>query len=140
MHTAHTTRRFGGYAALFGVPDNGRDLIVRGAFARTLAAGPRPLLWQHDAKEPIGRIVAAREDPRGLYVEGVIAGGAMRGRDALALLEVGALTGLSIGYRVLQAGADRTRGLRLIEAAELVEISLVTFPMQPRAGVTQLAG
>jgi phage head maturation protease len=45
----------------------------------------------------------------------------------------GKLDGLSFGYRVRQAG--RSGGLRELRDLELVEVSLVAEPMQPRARV-----
>ncbi|MGB7404492.1 MAG: HK97 family phage prohead protease, partial [Pacificimonas sp.] len=62
-----------------------------------------------------------------------------RGADeAAALVRAGALSGLSFGYRTKRARADRARGLRELLAVELVEVSLVTFPMQPLARVVGL--
>ena len=63
----------------------------------------------------------------------VVASG--RGAAAAALLRAGAIDGLSFGYRVKAARPDRLRGVRELAAVELVEVSLVTFPMQPLARV-----
>ena len=126
--------RFAGYAALFDRVDNGGDVIRRGAFARAVAAGPAtlPLLWQHDQTRPIGRIEAMAEDTRGLRVIGRLSAGA---GEAAALLRDGALSGLSFGYRVRAAGGGAGRARREIRDLDLVEVSLVTFPMQPAARV-----
>jgi len=51
------------------------------------------------------------------------------------LLEEGAVRGLSFGYRVRAAKGE---GPRELIDLELVEISLVTLPMQPRALVHAL--
>lgn len=120
--------RFAGYAAIFDWPDNGGDVIRKGAFAESLKrAGEVPLLWQHKAGAVIGRIEHLSEDSRGLRV---IA--AAEGR-AAELLGGGKVGGLSFGYRVREA---RTEGERreLIDL-ELVEVSLVANPMQPKARV-----
>ena len=125
--------RFAGYAAVFNRPDRGGDVVRAGAFERSLARGTRavPLLWQHRAERPIGRIEYLREDKRGLRVIGRLSAGAA-GREAAALLREGAVAGLSFGYRVREARGEAPR--ELIEL-ELVEVSLVTLPMQPRARV-----
>ena len=117
---------------LFGVPDSGGDVVLPGAFA---GAGRQvPLLWQHDAKEPIGFVESMREDGRGLRVVArVVASG--RGAQAAQLLRAGAIDGLSFGYRVKASRPDRTRGLRKLASLDLIEVSLVTFPMQPLARV-----
>ena len=125
-----------GYASVFGVPDSGGDVVLPGAFA---GAGARvPLLWQHDSKEPIGFVERLAEDQRGLrIVARVVASG--RGAQAAQLLRAGAIDGLSFGYRVKSARPDRARGVRQLASLDLIEVSLVTFPMQPLARVLGLS-
>ncbi len=85
-----------GYASIFDVADAGGDVVLPGAFGAV--QGPVPLLWQHDAKEPIGFVERIAEDARGLRVVArVVASG--RGAQAARLLEAGAIDGLSFGYR-----------------------------------------
>lgn len=128
---------FTGYASLFGVPDLGRDVVLPGAFAASLAqrraAGVR-MLWQHDPAEPIGRWLSLREDGRGLRVEGRLNRAVQRAREVEALMREGGLDGLSIGFRTLRASPDGAGRRRLI-ALDLWEISLVTFPLQPGARI-----
>ncbi len=122
--------RFAGYASIFGVPDRGGDTVAAGAFADLPLR--LPLLWQHDVREPIGFVEGLTSDRRGLRVIGrVVASG--RGAQAADLVREGALDGLSFGYRVKSARAGR--GGRELTALELIEVSLVTFPMQPLARV-----
>ena len=130
--------RFAGYAAVFGHADRGGDVVQAGAFARSLkrGAGSVPLLWQHDAARPIGRIEYLREDRRGLRVIARLSGGAA-GREAAALLKDGAVSGLSFGYRVRAASGQAPRELTELD---LVEVSLVTLPMQPKARVHAVEG
>ena len=129
--------RFAGYAAIFGRPDRGGDIVRAGAFARALkrrGAHAVPLLWQHRPGRPIGRIEYLREDRRGLRVIARLsAGGA--GRAAAALLKQGRVGGLSFGYRVRAAHGE---GPRALTELDLVEISLVRMPMQPKALVHAL--
>jgi HK97 family phage prohead protease len=121
--------RFAGYAAVFDRADRGGDVVRAGAFARALkpGAGAVPLLWQHEAGRPIGRIEYLKEDKRGLRVIGRLVD-----KRAAALLKDGAVGGLSFGYRVREAKGEQPRELTDLE---LVEVSLVTFPMQPKARV-----
>jgi HK97 family phage prohead protease len=125
--------RFAGYAAIFGRPDRGGDVVRPGAFAKSLARGTLsiPLLWQHAPERPIGRVEYLQEDRRGLRVIGRLSEG-IAGREAAALLSDHAVRGLSFGYRVRAAQGERPR---VLTELELVEISLVTFPMQPKARV-----
>ena len=122
--------RFAGYAAVFDRPDRGGDVVRRGAFAASLGRGAVPLLWQHEAGRPIGRLDYLHEDSRGLRVIGRVADARVA-----ALLGARAVTGLSFGYRVRDAKGTEPRELTELE---LVEVSLVTFPMQPLARVHAL--
>lgn len=123
--------RFAGYAALFGVPDAARDTILPGAFAATLAARsePLPLYWQHRPQQRIGWIDAAREDGRGLRVTARLDPGTRPAQ----LLGAGAVNGLSFGYRARDWRLT-PRGRELAEV-ELLEVSLVTHPLQHGARV-----
>ena len=125
--------RFAGYAAVFDRIDRGGDVVRAGAFARSLQRSSErvPLLWQHQAGRPIGRVDYLQEDRRGLRVIGRLSDG-NAGREAAALLNEGKVSGLSFGYRVREA---RGAGPRELIELDLVEVSLVTFPMQPRARV-----
>jgi uncharacterized protein len=74
-----------------------------------------------------------REDARGLLVKGRLLLDVQAAREAKALLEAGAIDGLSIGYRTLRA--EKAAGGRLLHEIDLWEVSLVTFPMLPEARV-----
>jgi len=126
--------RFAGYAAIFGRADRGGDIVRKGAFLTSLKRiGEVPLLWQHKAGAVVGRIEHLSEDERGLRVIAAL-GDARLAR----LIEGGKVDGLSFGYRVREAksaGAHR----ELIEL-DLVEVSLVAHPMQPKARVHAVEG
>ena len=128
--------RIAGYAALFNVPDGAKDTIVPGAFTRTLAErhagrkGPIPLYWQHRPEQRIGTVEMAEEDARGLRVVASIDN--PQGRATTALL-AGAVNGLSFGYRA--RGFRRLPEGRVLEDIELIEVSLVTHPLQHGARV-----
>ncbi|MCB2134781.1 MAG: HK97 family phage prohead protease [Rhodobacteraceae bacterium] len=131
--------RIEGYASVFGVADQGGDVVQKGAYGRSLKAlsaqGRRvKMLWQHDPAQPIGVWDELREDERGLYVKGRILGDVEKGREAISLIAAGAIDGLSIGYRTVVAERD-AKGRRLLNELELWEVSLVTFPMLPEARV-----
>ncbi len=130
---------FEGYAALFNREDLGRDVILPGAFARALATrAPTAikLLFQHDPAQPIGVWQSLVEDTRGLLVRGRLLLDIARAREVLTLMRAGALDGLSIGFRADRAPRDRATGIRRLAEIDLVEISIVTFPMQPGARIT----
>ncbi len=129
-----------GYASLFGAVDQGNDVVEAGAYAASLAAlgakgGRVKMLWQHDPTQPIGTWDEVHEDGKGLWVKGRLLDSVAKGREAMALIEAGAIDGLSIGYRTLKASKN-TKGQRLLMELELWEVSLVTFPMLPSARIT----
>jgi HK97 family phage prohead protease len=128
-----------GYASLFGVADGGGDIVIAGAFARSLArrrASGVKMLWQHDAAEPIGIWTSIVEDAKGLKVAGQLDLSVARGREALSLLGSGAVDGLSIGFRTKRATTEKASGLRRLLEIDLWEISIVTFPMLADARVS----
>lgn len=130
--------RFAGYASVFNVVDNQRDIILKGAFFNTIRGriGEIKLLWQHQQDEPIGIFTRIFEDARGLYVEGELLLDVQRAKEAHTLLKAGAISGLSIGYSPVHYKIDAKTGVRLLTEIELWEISLVTFPANAAAGVT----
>lgn len=130
--------RFAGYASVFGVVDNQRDIIVRGAFRKTLKGRVAEIkfLWQHQQEEPIGVFERMFEDSRGLYVEGRLLLNVRRAREAYTLLKAGAISGLSIGYSPVKHSVDKKTGVRQLQEVELWEVSLVTFPANASANVT----
>ncbi|TCT07632.1 HK97 family phage prohead protease [Aquabacter spiritensis] len=130
--------RIEGYACLFETVDLGRDVVARGAFSASLAArgaaGVR-LLYQHDPAEPIGVWTHLAEDGRGLYVRGRLLLDVTRGREVMSLVRDGALDGLSIGFKAVQARTDPRSRVRRLLRIDLWEVSIVTFPMQPDARI-----
>jgi HK97 family phage prohead protease len=130
---------FEGYASIFDKADAGRDVVRKGAFAKSLAARPAnkvKMLRGHDALEPIGIWLSLAEDTKGLNVRGRLILETSRGRETHALMKAGALDGLSIGYRTKKDSFDRVKGLRYLEEVDVPEISVVTFPMMPDAMIS----
>jgi HK97 family phage prohead protease len=130
--------RFAGYASVFNLVDSQRDVILRGAFSRTLKGRTRDIkfLWQHQQEEPIGGFDRIFEDKRGLYVEGSLLLNIRRAQEAHALLKAKAISGLSIGYSPVRYSTHPKTGVRMLKDIDLWEVSLVTFPANAAAGVT----
>lgn len=123
-----------GYGSVFNIPDQGNDIVAPGAFAKSLANRMPKMLWQHDPDDPIGVWDEAREDDRGLYLKGHLAMKTRKGAEAFELLRAGAIDGLSIGYRTIEAEMDG-KSRRVLKEVELWEVSVVTFPMNESATV-----
>lgn len=127
-----------GYASLFGEVDSARDMVMPGAFTQTLRTrGLRriPMLFQHDPSEPVGIWLELVEDFRGLKARGRLIPDVQRGRELKALVEQGAIDGLSIGYRTVRGRIDPKTRIRKLYQVDLWEVSIVTFPLLAGARV-----
>lgn len=132
-----------GYGSVFGERDSYDDVIAQGAFVDSLqahkAAGTMPaMLWQHDGAAPIGIWTEMVEDSKGLRIKGQLALETTLGKEAHALLKLGALNGLSIGFVSKQWTYDRDTDVRTLTEVDLWEVSLVTFPANGKARVTHV--
>ena len=136
---------FEGRAAAFENVDADGEIFDKGAFRRTIAhkEGRIPLLWQHDRTEPVGWNRTISEDDHGLNVGGQLMINCDRGCQAYEFIKtgigVGAQVGLSIGFRVPKGGDYRDdQGVRHFREVELVEYSIVTFPANGQAHITNI--
>lgn len=133
--TADGLGRFTGLGSVYGNVDLHGDVVMKGAFSKSLAAkgSEVPLLWQHDTREPIG-LAKLTDTDKGLQVDGEIDLDVAEGRRAFSGIRRGYVKGLSIGY---DAKKDEFKdGKRLLHEVELWEMSVVTFGANPRATVT----
>ena len=137
---------FTGYGSIFGNEDQGNDIMKKGAFTKSLTKRPASkvkMLYQHKTDEPIGIFTDMYEDNKGLYVKGQLAMGTQKGREAYELLKMGALDGMSIGFKAdpdKQGYNENKRGVRTLKEVDLMEISLVTFPMNESALIETVKG
>jgi HK97 family phage prohead protease len=133
---------FDGYASPFGGPaDSYGDVVEPGAYADSLARhrrqGTMPLmLWQHDTNEPIGVWQEFAEDGKGLWGKGKLLRGVQKADEAYIRLKAGAVRGLSIGFREVEAKPDGA--VRRLKKLDLLEVSIVSFPAAARARVSNV--
>ncbi|WP_275782439.1 HK97 family phage prohead protease [Pararhizobium gei] len=129
---------FSGHGSVFGNIDRVNDVVVRGAFSKSLAArtNPIPILWMHRKDEPIGVFTRAEEDDKGLYVEGVLlVDEVARAKEAYALMRAKAVTGLSIGYFIKNSWVDPVTGVNYLNELQVEEVSVVSFPANDEARI-----
>ena len=131
-------REFEGHGSVFKNVDLGGDIVMPGAFKRSLAQhkrdGTLPLMfWMHDPAQVPGKWTDMGEDEKGLYVKGVFADTQL-GNEVRTLTGMKAVRGLSIGYVTKDQDFDDD-GNRLIKEAELWEVSVVSLAMNPLARV-----
>jgi HK97 family phage prohead protease len=125
--------QFTGLASTYGNTDLGGDVVMPGAFQRTLAEGgkSRPLLWQHTS--PVG-LVQLSDSPAGLIASGQLTMAVQQAKDAYALMLDHVIRGLSIGFQVVRDQVSN--GIRQLLELKVFEVSLVTFPMNEMAQIT----
>lgn len=114
-----------GYFSSFGNKDSDGDIILPGAFARTLNAqgpdSPQPRIkhiLNHDVTKPLGKLLVLREDSKGLYYESQIGTHAL-GKDFLLQVESGLITEHSIGFKTIKE--DRKSDANYISEIKLFE-------------------
>lgn len=137
------TAEFSGYAAVWGERNGHNEIIQRGAFLKSLAAhlaaGTRPvMLYSHQSSEIIGVWDEVREDDKGLFVRGHLLTDIGAGKDAHVRMKSGAVTGLSIGFRVYPGGERRSAGIRYLTSIDVAEISVVGMPSAGSARITSV--
>ncbi len=131
-----------GYASTFGNIDQGQDVVEKGAFKKTIKENPNVLiLIDHDYRQIAGWNKTAAEDDTGLAVEGLINMDVQMARERFMLakqaMEMGTNMGLSIGYSTIKAEPDKKNpGVRILKELKLYEYSLVGFPMNVEAMIT----
>lgn len=131
---------FSGYGSIFGNKDSHSDIVMPGAFTKTILKNGRngngvAMLYQHDSRRPIGVWTMLMEDKKGLKVEGKLILGTQDGRETYELMKAGALKGLSIGYDSIIDEIDRDKKVRYLKEVSLWEISPVTFGANIKAQV-----
>lgn len=131
---------FEGYVSTFDNVDLVGDVMVKGAFKKTLRdrKGKIRLLWQHDRNTPIGVFETLKEDSKGLYVKARLAMNTQKGKEAHELLKLGAMDSMSIGYSTIIEEYDREKNLNYLKEVKLFEGSLVTFPANESATVSDV--
>lgn len=126
---------FEGYASYFNNIDSYGDIIVSGAFTKTIQENRNriKILWQHDTNEPIGVPQVMAEDSQGLYVKGKISM-TDTGKKAMILMRDGVITEMSIGYDVIKEEYQGNK--RILKEIRLWEFSPVTFGANDKAKIT----
>lgn len=139
--------RFEGWGSVFGVQDSYDEIVEPGAFTETIQRDAHQFrtLWQHCMGLPVG-VPDLVEERMGTEVSGLRWGGRINattwGKDAWISLKTGAVTGLSIGYRLLEyfieeEGNEQSKGWPIwhLTKLKLYEVSLVTYPANPATWV-----
>ncbi len=128
-----------GLASTFGNLDRQGDIIVKGAFAKTLGNSDIQVqfLHQHNPSDVLGRIDHIRETDDGLFLMARMPKNIDIVRNLMPLLDMGAIGKFSIGFNVIDTDVSPD-GNRLIKEIELHEVSVVTFAANNKANITSV--
>ena len=128
-----------GYAAKFGNIDLHGDMIMPGAFTKTIKErGPEGkneiwFLHDHDTSKVNGKPTLLKEDGNGLYFEARIVD-TEAGEDTLKLYEEGLINQHSIGFSTIKESKVEEKGKKTyyeIQEVKLFEISSVLWAANP---------
>src|SRR4030095_1494016 len=129
-------RKVSGYLASFGNKDSDGDLIVKGAFAKSIAErGPNSntarkiaYLYQHDMRDPLGQFTMLKEDNYGLYFEAELDNIPQADR-VLEQYKSGTLNQHSIGFQYVfdKMEYEESTQTFIIKEVNLFEGSVVTI-------------
>ncbi len=129
-----TEGQYEGYFSVFGNLDDGSDVMMPGAFTKTIQERRNRIkvFYAHNWERLIGPPPdIIQEDSRGLYAKGRLTLGSFWGREVWALMSDGALTEGSIGYEAIRFEFDSAKWIRYIQETKLYEISPVPLGMNP---------
>lgn len=124
-----------GYASTYE-KDLGGDVVVPGAFRKSLADYPTPALcWNHDyTGVPLGVVVACEERAgKGLWFKAELPKDDQLVAEIIPKMKRGDLKGVSIGYKTIRK--ETRPGGRLLKEIALMEISICPRPMNERAQI-----
>ncbi len=123
-----------GLAAGYGNVDYGGEVMLRGSISRSIKGKSRiPMLMYHDHKRPAGVWNQFEETDDGLLVKGRFSMKTAEGKNAYEQVKDGSLAGLSVG--MVNVKSRFVGKARHITEASLIEVSLVTIPMNERTQV-----
>jgi HK97 family phage prohead protease len=94
------------------------------------------LMWQHDQREPIGKIIEGRHTEAGFEIRATISK-TQRGLDAITLLDDGVINRFSVGFIMDDHKIDDNRN-RVVTSARVIETSLVSRPWYDGAVITEV--
>lgn len=122
------------YVSIFNNIDRAGDMIVKGAFSKSLANKLPKVCWCHEWNNIIGKVISAEEDNKGLLVEMQITKNTQQGAEAIELMKMGAMDEFSIGYQVNDYEFKTTpdnKPYTELKEIELFEVSPVLVGCNP---------
>lgn len=132
-----------GYFSMFGNVDSDNDIIMPGAFTKTIQENLKRVkhLYQHDPWKPLSGVkngmLAIREDVNGLAFDSTISQTSW-GKDVIKLYADGVIDEHSVGFRTIKSSEKAGTGVRELQELQLWEGSTVTWGANSMAGTTSV--
>ena len=136
-----------GYASVFGNVDLGGDVVVPGAFTKTIAERlGKKMIKLYDCHKTydgcgpvIGVVEDAKEDNYGLWFKARFSS-VQLAQDIRTKVKEGILNALSFGFDVMQDSLDKSKNIRYLKELKLYEVSVVPWGMNPKAAIEGVKG
>lgn len=125
-----------GYLSDFDTKDYDGDIIVKGAYKKTIAEGRQFFLNQHNWAQPHGKFSLLQEDSKGLYFESQPMLNTTYSQDTLKLYEAGIMKEHSVGFITIKDEYSAKDKARIIKEIKLLEGSNVTLGANPNTPFT----
>lgn len=135
------------YASIFDNVDSYGDVVVKGAFAKTLqewadSGAPIPLLFAHNMSDPdynIGAVLEAEEDEKGLKITAELDLDAPKAAQVYRLIKAGRVRELSFAFDVVKSAylddEERPKAYRELQELKLYECSIVPIGANPETEI-----
>lgn len=133
-----TTGEFTGLAAVYGNRDYGGDVILPGAFTKSIQekGGKFPLFYQHQVNVGVSTV---EDTPEGLLTKGFLNLQKQSAKDLhsdmLFYKSHGLDFGMSIGYKIVPDKTEMKNGARVLREVMLFENTLDELPLNDKARV-----
>lgn len=134
---------FEGYACHYGEIPSHQSIVSKGAFDKVMDEGQVPkMFFEHRTwgQIPVGRWDSLSVDDTGLYVHGSLNLELKQAQDIYSAMKFGSIDAMSIGFSIAEGGyeVDENDWLRINQIDQLAEISIVCYPADPQARVSDV--
>ncbi len=133
-----------GYASTFGNVDSYNEVVVQGAFAKSIneRVPGLPLMVAHlahggDANDVIGEVTEAKEDEKGLWIHAELNDSELAQKTREQVLD-GTVDKMSVGYEMVHWEVDRRDSADLVKLKELklMDVIVTMAPVNEEAVIT----
>ncbi len=127
-----------GYIAKWGVVDSYQSTFLPGAFSKTIEnrTDKIRLLFEHDQKNTVGKLLDIREDNTGVFVRAKMNMDTKAGKEVFYKAKNGDFDCFSFGFNNVRSTHEN--GIEKISGLDLIEVSLVAFEASGESKITDV--